>query len=149
MKTSMKIILAVVFVSLGLGGLAKTVEATQPQFLAAIRSQDSGIKVAEASDGDGETNDDFKESARLQTFAKITPQQAQQAVETAQKGKASSVKLENEEGNLVYAVTINRKEVKVDAGNGQILQVEGLNNEKDESAYPRSSIQIPQKGERK
>lgn len=142
----MKIILAVVFVSLGLGGLAKTVDATQPQFLAVIKSQ---IKVAEASDGDGETNDDFKESARLQAFAKITPQQAQQAVETAQKGKASSVKLENEEGNLVYAVTINRKEVKVDAGNGQILQVEGLNNEKDESAYPRSSIQMPQKGERK
>lgn len=41
-------------------------------------------KIAQKSDGDGETNDDQQEQqeqAKLQSLAKITPEQAQQAAE--------------------------------------------------------------------
>lgn len=167
----------------GLGGLAKIVSAAQSQpRQVAVMSQHSGMKmaeasdgdgevndateasqpiqpsqlmakasvrnqVAEASDGDGETNDDMKdqqESAKLQPLAKITPQQAQQSAEQVAGGKASSVKLENEDGNLVYAVVIGQQEVKVDAGNGKVLYTDREGSEQNESTRPRSSIQVTQ-----
>jgi hypothetical protein len=46
---------------------------------------------------------------------------------------------------LVYAVVIGEKEVKVDAGNGQVLYVENANqeNNQNEASHPKSSIQVP------
>jgi hypothetical protein len=122
MKTSTKIVLAASLIGvLGLGGLVRSVKAQPSSSPVAVMSQHhNGNQVAEASDGDGETNDDAKETqegAKLQSLAKISPQQAQQVAESVQGAKASSVKLENENGNLVYAVAkqvfvtsfINRK----------------------------------------
>jgi len=184
MNSSTKIALVAAAVGIvGLGGLAKVVSAKQlqPQQVA-IMPQRDGMKmaeasdgdgevndatetsfstklsqllakdpvskqVAEASDGDGETNDDVKdqqESAKLQPLAKITSQQAQQAAEQAGGGKASSVKLDNEDGNLVYAVVIGQQEVKVDAGNGKVLYTDKVGNEQSEGVRPRSSIQVTQ-----
>jgi len=143
MKTSTKIILAAVFVgTLGLAGLSRVVTAKQPQsFVAIARQHHSAAQVAEVSDGDGETNDD---AAKLQPLAKITAQQAQQAAEASVGGKAKSVKLENEDGNLIYAVEIGRQEVTVDAGNGKVLYTENANeeDEKNEATRPKSSIQV-------
>jgi hypothetical protein len=97
MKTSAKIILAAAFVSTLVlvvscqpGTRKTTISGDYPQL-------SQSIQMAEASDGDGETNDDAKEqqeSVKLQSLAKITPQQALQAVETTQQGKARGVKLE-------------------------------------------------------
>lgn len=150
MKRSTKIILAAAFIgTLGLGSLAKTVFAAQSQPQVAVMPQHhSNILVAEASDGDGETNDDVEdqqEALKLQSFAKITPSLAQQAAETSIGGKASRVKLENEDGNLVYTVEIGQREVKVDAGNGRVLYTENANQEdnKNEASRPKSSIQVP------
>lgn len=114
----------------------------------AINQNRTENQQSEASDGDGETNDDAEEqqeAAKLQPLAKITAQQAQQAAQTAVGGKASSVKLEDENGNLVYAVEIGKQEVKVDAGNGRVLYSENKNqeDEKNEASRPKSSIQIP------
>jgi uncharacterized membrane protein YkoI len=146
MKTSTKIILAAAFVgSLGLAGLSKVVSAKQPQsFIAIVHQHHSATQVAEASDGDGETNDDAQEAAKLQPLAKITAQQAQQAVEASVGGKAKSVKLENEDGNLVYTVEIGQQDVKVDAGNGKLLYAENANqqDENNEATRPKSSIQV-------
>lgn len=146
MKTSTKIILATAFVgTLGLAGLARVVSAKQPQSpVAIVRQHHSTTQVAEVSDGDGETNDDAQEATKLQPLAKITAQQAQQAAETSVGGKASSVKLENEDGNLVYAVEIAQQEIKVDAGNGKVLYTENVNQEddKNEATRPKSSIQV-------
>ncbi|MEH1945587.1 MAG: PepSY domain-containing protein [Nostoc sp.] len=146
MKTSTKIILAAAFVgTLGFAGLSRVVSAKQPQsFVAIARQHHSAIQVAEASDGDGETNDDAQEAAKLQPLAKITAQQVQQAVEASVGGKAKSVKLENEDGNLIYAVEIGQQEVTVDAGNGKVLYVENANqqDEKNEATRPKSSIQV-------
>ena len=41
----------------------------------------------------------------------------------------SSVKLENENGSLVYAVVIGQTEVKGDAGNGQVMRQEAMGQE--------------------
>ena len=64
---------------------------------------------------------DAQEEAQLRTLAKITPQQASQAAQAAVPGTVSSVKLEEEDGSLVYQVVIGQTEVLVDAGNGQVL----------------------------
>ncbi len=184
MNNSTKITLAAAAIGIiGLGGLAKIVSAaqSQPQQVA-IMPQQTGMKMSEASDGDGEandateasvstqssqllaktpvraqgseasdgdgeTNDDVKdqqESAKLQPLAKITPQQAQQAAEQVGGGKASTVKLENEDGNLVYAVTIGQQEMKIDAGNGKVLYTNKVGNEQNEGVRARSSIQVTQ-----
>lgn len=151
MKTSTKLIMVGTLLgTLGFAGVARLVHAAQPQMPVAIMPEyHSGNQIAQA--GDGETNDDAKkqaedqqESTKLQSLAKITPQQAQQAAEAAQGGQASSVKLENEDGNLVYAVVMGQKEVKVDAGNGRVLYTEPRNHEdkKTEASRPKSSIQV-------
>ncbi len=114
--------------------------------VAVLQHQKQAVEPAKG-DGDGETNDDAKEqkeSAQLQKLAKITPQQATQAAEAAQGGKASSVKLENENGNVVYSVVIAKAEVTVDAGNGRILATETNQQKGKEGAEqnrPKSSIQ--------
>ena len=152
--------------TLGLAGVARIAYAKPLTPVAIMPEHRGGNQIAQASDGDGETNDDTKaqagerdretnddakeqaedqqESAKLQSLAKITPQQAQQAAEAAQGGQASNVKLENEDGNLVYAVVIGHKEVKVDAGNGRVLYTEARNHEdkKTEASRPHSSIQV-------
>ncbi|MFN7412907.1 MAG: PepSY domain-containing protein [Dolichospermum sp.] len=146
MKTSTKIILAVACVgALGFAGLSRVVSAKQLQSPVEIASQHHNtIQVAEASDGDGEKKDDVQDAAKLQPLAKITAKQAQQAAEAAVRGKVKSVKLENEDGNLIYAVEIGQKEVTVDAGNGKVLYTEDANqkDEKNEATRPKSSIQV-------
>lgn len=118
-------------------------------FNAKSPSQQPIAQASEPNEGNGEANEsanEQQESAKLHTLAKITPQQAQQAAEAIQPGQASSVKLEEENGNLVYAVKIGQNEVTVDAGNGKVLYNESPNNNQNESSRPRSSIQVPQSG---
>jgi hypothetical protein len=157
MKTSIKsIIVATLLGIVGLGGAVSVVRADRPQAIAPEYGIDRLIarqprfnrQITQTNDR--ETNDDAEEqqeSAKLQALAKITPEQAQQAAEAAQGGRARSVKLENDDGNLVYAVVIGQQEVKVDAGNGRVLYTEALNgddekDEKNEAFHPRSSIQV-------
>lgn len=79
-------------------------------------SYTSSIKVVDTTEQDEKT-----EAAKLASLAKITSDQAKAAAEKNIGGAASSVKLESENGNVVYVVTIGTKEVKVDAGNGNVL----------------------------
>jgi uncharacterized membrane protein YkoI len=159
MRTSTKFIVLVTLLgTLGFAGAARLVHAVQPQTEHRNRNQNAQIDretkddvKEEAKDGDKETNDDAKdqakeqqESAKLQHLAKITTQKAQQASESTQSGKVHAVRLENENGNLVYAVEIGDQEVTVDAGNGKVLSTETANSENKAEAtnYPRSSIQV-------
>jgi uncharacterized membrane protein YkoI len=68
------------------------------------------------------------ETARYQKLARITADQARSAALAKVPGTVKRVRLENEDGNLVYGVkvmtTAGRREVKIDAGNGTVLQVE-------------------------
>jgi uncharacterized membrane protein YkoI len=71
------------------------------------------------------------EAARYQKLARITADQARSAALAKVPGTATRVELENEEGNLVYSVkvktTAGKSEVTIDAGNGNVLQVEQHN----------------------
>jgi uncharacterized membrane protein YkoI len=68
------------------------------------------------------------ESERLKSLARITPEQASAAALAQVPGTVKKVELENENGNVVYGVEIKtangESDVKVDAGDGRVLQVE-------------------------
>lgn len=67
-----------------------------------------------------------QEAATLQSLATITQDQAEQAaLATAPGANVTKVTLDNENGWVVYSVTLdNGTEVKVDAGDGQVLATE-------------------------
>ena len=134
MKTPVKVsLIAIVVATIGISGIAKMVSASSKTSFLTAAQQKVRTPTPEANEG-----------AELQSLAKISASQAQQTAESAQGNKASSVKLENEDGNLIYAVNIGQKEIAVDAGNGQVLYTDDSTKEKSEStgSRPRSSIQV-------
>ncbi|MGQ9921363.1 MAG: PepSY domain-containing protein [Desulfobacca sp.] len=74
------------------------------------------------------------EPANLAAMAKITPDQAIAAAQPARPGvQVKKVELENENGCLVYDVEfVTGWEVKVDAGNGKVLDQQQEGPEKRE-----------------
>jgi uncharacterized membrane protein YkoI len=68
------------------------------------------------------------EAARYQKLAGISADQARTAALAKVPGTAKRVRLENEEGNLVYRVKVmtpaGKRVVTIDAGNGNVLQVQ-------------------------
>ena len=149
MRTSTKAVLVATLVGLvGIGGLAKASPANPLQATKPLPIEVAEREMSETRET-GESRDgliDATQSTKLRALAKITPQQAQQAAESAVAGKATSVKLENENGSLVYSVAIAQKEVKVDAGNSRVLYTDSLNNEGSDSNDVRSSIQVSETG---
>jgi uncharacterized membrane protein YkoI len=153
MTTSTKlIVVSGLLGTLGLASVLSFAHASQSKLSVAIMPEHRNSRQI-SQNGDRETNDDAQEtaedrkaSAKLKSLAKIAPQQAQKTAEAAQGGKAQNVTLENDDGNLVYAVMIANQEVKVDAGNGHILYTEAMNHEdkKTDISHPKSSIQITQ-----
>ncbi len=134
MKPSVKVsLIALAIGTIGIGGIAKLVSASSNPSLLAVAQPTVESRTKEVNEG-----------AKLQPLAKISASQAQQTAEAAQGGKASSTKLENEDGNLIYAVNIGQNEVAIDAGNGRILYTDNTAKEGSESAgsRPRSSIQV-------
>lgn len=78
---------------------------------------------------DTKEQDESTEQKQLANLAKISAKQAKTVAEKNLGGTASEVKLENDNGNVVYTVTVGSKEAKVDAGNGQILHTETADGE--------------------
>lgn len=147
MKTSVKLVSLFIMTTLGISGLAKMVSA-QPSAAVGAAEHSTSQASKEASDGDGETNDeaqDPQEAARLQTLAKITSEQAQRLAEATMGKPADKVEIENDDGSLVYAVSFGQQDVKVDAGNGAILYTDNQHDQeqsRDQAQHPRSSIQL-------
>jgi uncharacterized membrane protein YkoI len=88
-----------------------------------------GQEADEAGEkGEASSPEEQGEAARYQKLARITADQARSAALAHTPGTATSVELENEDGNLVYGVTVKtsagERDVKVDAGNGKVLHVE-------------------------
>jgi hypothetical protein len=134
MKPSVKVsLIAAAVATIAISGISKMVSASPNTPLIPVAQQ----KIAERAD-------EANEGTKLQPLAKISANEAQRAAEAATGNKASSTKLENEDGNLIYAVNIGAKEVAVDAGNGRVLYTNDTNKEGSESAgaRPRSSIQV-------
>ena len=87
------------------------------------KEEADGKETAEASDPAEQA-----ETARFQKLARITADQARTAALGRVQGTATKVELENEDGNLVYGVSVKtaagERDVKIDAGNGTVLHVE-------------------------
>jgi uncharacterized membrane protein YkoI len=91
-----------------------------------------GNEAAEANEAaeqnEATSPDEQAEASRYQSLARITAAQARSAALASVPGTATGVELENEDGNLVFGVTVKtaagEKDVKVDAGNGKVLHVE-------------------------
>lgn len=130
----------------GIGGvaLAQTGGEEKPSYRSSIQVPDDADEENEAADdsdatrdesaGEREENDaseageEQAEAARFQSLALITAEQARAAALDSVPGTALTVALENEDGNLVYGVSVRttagERDVKVDAGNGRVLHVE-------------------------
>ena len=133
------------------GAARTTAEADGPKYKSSIQvPNDEKGEKSEAGEGDekgekaegneaGEANEaneqnestspeEQAEAAQYQKLARITAAQARSAALASVPGTATAAELENEDGNLVYGVTVKtasgEKDVKVDAGNGKVLQVE-------------------------
>jgi uncharacterized membrane protein YkoI len=135
MKPSVKVsLIAAAIVTICIGGIAKMVSASS------LNTSIMTVTQQKVSEPTNEAN----EGAKLQPLAKISASQARQTAEAAQGNKASSVNLENEDGNLVYAVNIGQNEVTVDAGTGRILYTEDTAKKgaEVEGSHPHSSIQV-------
>jgi uncharacterized membrane protein YkoI len=113
----------------------------------------ASIKVANPqNDNDTEVNDAIEkqneaaESEALQAKAKITADDAKNAALKAVSGTVKKVSLDNENGNVVYSVEIQTAsgvvDVKVDAGNGQVLAQDRDNGEGNE--IDDDNIQVQQ-----
>ncbi|QQS33561.1 MAG: PepSY domain-containing protein [Acidobacteriota bacterium] len=91
----------------------------------------------EANESEVEDQAEVAESARLQSMATITPEQAKSAALAQVPGTVVKVELENEDGNVVYGVEIKtadgEHDVKVDAGNGKVLHAEKGDGEDDDN----------------
>lgn len=151
------------------GGAAATQEQAQeeqePSYTGSIKApggQDSENEAAEGPEGkettQSEAAEDKAEAAeeqQLQSLAKIDQRAAEQAALQAVPGQVAESELGNENGFVVYEVEIKgddgqTHEVKVDAGNGNVLAQE-IDDDYGESAESESgeseSGEQPEAGE--
>jgi uncharacterized membrane protein YkoI len=142
--------------SLGIG--LAWAQAPQPSTPAATAQEESGpndqarnpaysssIAVDEAAvDGMAESD----ESAALQKLATISADEARAAAVAANPGAtAIKVELDNENGALVYSVELsNGLDVKVDAGNGQVVHTEQAGEDKEgvQADHPSQPGEVPE-----
>lgn len=110
-----------------------------PQLNGSVRARDV--------EGDDETD----ESKRLRGLAKITPDQATRAASQAVSGNVGQVELENENGSVVYSVEMvdqsgKHIDVKVDAGNGQVLAQDADSDDEADEANEDSESNAASEG---
>jgi Peptidase propeptide and YPEB domain len=108
---------------LGAGYGVRQGGAQHPAYTSSVRVQDQNRD--EGSEG--------QEAAQLQSLAKIDMTQATSAALAQVPGTVLRASLDNENGNVVYSVEVKTttnevKDVKVDAGNGTVVQVGAAGN---------------------
>ena len=86
----------------------------------------------------GERREERGEGSQLASLAKIDIAQAASAALAKVPGTVLKAGLDNENGNLVYSVEVKTasseiKDVKVDAGNGTVLHVDGRGQDEGEN----------------
>lgn len=104
-------------------------EAKEQPGAEANEATEQGGEQGEAKAQAGaESAADQQEAAQLQALARVSVDQARAAALARVPGQATAVSLDNEDGNLVYSVNVRDargtvQDVKVDAGNAQVLHV--------------------------
>ena len=91
------------------------------------------VQAPEGDEGTSEAD----ESKALESLATITADEAIAAATDAVPGTADAAELENENGSVVYEVEVtgddgSTSEVKVDAGNGAVLDTEAEDDEAED-----------------
>lgn len=142
--------------SAGGAALVANAEGSSP---AAVRIAQGTAQAADSESNEGTKNEanegpengaedanEAGEMTQYQALATITSEQAQRTAEAAQGGAASKVKLDEEDGSLVYKVKFANAEVLVDAGSGKILKTELEGQEEsDATEVPiQGSVQVPE-----
>lgn len=88
----------------------------------------AGYIVAAGTNATGSINIGDVDEKSVTDKAAITSDEAKQIAEKSVNGTAKNVELENENGYLVYGVIVdtngNSYDIKIDAGNGNILKTE-------------------------
>jgi len=89
----------------------------------------SSVTVSQTPDSGAETDNEAADAAKLAPLATVTPEAASAAATAAVPGTAGAATLGDENGNVVYEVGVtttdgSKVEVKVDAGNGNVLAQE-------------------------
>lgn len=84
---------------------------------------------------------DREQDTQYQSLATVTLEQAMQTAEDAHSGTPVAINLDEEDGSLVYEVEFPDADVFVDAGNGEVLQVEPENSARETPI--QGSIQVP------
>ena len=116
----------------------------------------SSIRVADSGNDNAPEISEAQESAQLTPLAKITIEEAKEiainAVDLELVGELTDVEIENENGNVVYAVEFTKNnietDVKIDAGNGKVLKIESDNDEADkDSDFEQDGIDHEFEGE--
>lgn len=93
----------------------------------------SSITVPKSAN-DGAGADSAAQDAALTKLAKVSPAQAKAAATAAVNGNAGTPELSDENGNVIYDIAVTSvdgktgTDVKVDAGNGNILAKEAAND---------------------
>ncbi len=117
---------------LGTSYAANRMDAKRPAYTSSIQVQEHDREAR------GERHrEERREATQLASLAKIDLAQATAAALAQVPGTVLKTELDNEDGNLVYSVEIltsaqEIKDVKVDAGNGQVLHVDADDNGEDE-----------------
>lgn len=141
-RTRMALLAALALAGAGAVGVALAQAGGQekPPYHSSVQVPDTGDEGDEADSDEGREEDeknaqageaeetDATEAARFQHLSRITADQARASALAKVPGTAGKVALENEDGNLVYGVTVRtatgEQDVKVDAGNARVLHVE-------------------------
>jgi len=133
-----KILMTILLVASLLAGtffVSAAVTGKNPiDYISSIRVADTGDNVPGVSEA--------QESTQLAPLAKITEEQAKSiainSVDLKLVGEITAINLENEDGNVMYAVEFSKNsietDVKIDAGNGNVLKIESDNNEADKES---------------
>lgn len=133
-KPTVGMVLGAVALGFGLLGAGYAASGGQTQYPA----YKSSIQVKDQDREErGERHEERGEAATLADLAKIDATQATSAALAQVPGTVLKVALDNENGSLVYSVEVKTsakeiKDVKVDAGNGQVLHVDAGNQDVDE-----------------
>ncbi|MHB8928346.1 MAG: PepSY domain-containing protein [Bacillota bacterium] len=120
-------------------------QGDQPSYTSSIQVPNPQDQTGDGTEGkdsaknaEEQSGNEAAEAAALQAMAKLSPEQAKAAALAAVPGTVVEVDLDNENGNLVYSVEVKTadgvKELKIDAGNGQVLAQDSQNEDGDKGS---------------
>lgn len=133
-------------------------EQQEPSYKGSVKAPADKAENEAAEGKEGSENEaaekkqEAAESQKLQSLAKIDQGAAEKAALGAVPGTAKAAELGNENGSVVWEVEVAAKdgtlqEVKVDAGNGQVLAQEAEGDEGSEKGEANEANEGPEANE--